>query len=137
MTHHLRLPAASALLVAGLVTGQLVYSWAIVPRLSEWRAIPRSWYVPLMLPPVLGFLVAGVMLRDAREVLIAITAAVFLGFVPFALTNSPSVESWPAAVLFWYLVSALCLGVSFTPAQLIWRRRLAAEPRVATDVVLE
>jgi hypothetical protein len=132
MIAHIRLIAASALLVAGLVASQLVYLWAIIPRLSGWHSIPGIWYVPLMLPAVLGFLGAGIMLRDGREFLIAAAAAVFLGFGPFALTDSRPVESWPVALVNLYLVSAVCLAVSFVPTQLL-RRRTAAERVAAAD----
>jgi hypothetical protein len=126
MTSRVRLAASSALAVTGVVSAQLFYVREIIPRLDGWLAIPGSWYVPLLLPALVGFLGAGAMLRDGRELVMAATAVVFLGFLPFAHTASRPVASWPTAVLSWYVVSATCLAVSFVPARWVSRRRLAA-----------
>ena len=100
-----RVLLAFGCVVAGGVVGQLVYHGFIIPRLSGWHEIPLVWYAPLLLPVAFGLIAAGLVIRNAREVLGTACLVALIALLPGGYGSAPALN-----VVGSFTVTAIILG---------------------------
>ena len=82
---------ALGLVVAVVVSDQVVYRFLVVPRLAEWQSVPIHQWLIVSLPVLLASLIGGgYLLRGQRPVVAFIAAVGTLGYLTVAAAlNSP------------------------------------------------
>ena len=77
-----RILVAFGCIVLGGALSQVVYRFAIVPRLASWFAIPLRWYPAVIGPLIVGVVAAGLVVRSTRETAATACLVALLAFLP-------------------------------------------------------
>ena len=87
-----RVLLAFSCILAGGIVELLIYRGAIVPRLAGWQAIPAVWYPALAVPLIVGFLVAGLVLRSWSEAVLTAFPVALLALLPGGHDTDPGLN---------------------------------------------
>ena len=113
-----RVLLAFGCILAGGIIENLIYREAIVPRLAGWHAIPAVWYPALVVPLIVGFLAAGLVLRSWLEAMLTALPVAFLSLLPGGHDADPGLN-----IVLSFVITAGVLTLIVVIGQWIRHRR--------------